>query len=71
MAQLRKYIENWINGEKVKGVFVTLNDVYELIDIYNRMVKKEKPTTISSNVKNVLDKCKIETKVDGIGWVIA
>jgi hypothetical protein len=38
---------------------------------YNAMVRNEKPEFINGKVKEILDKCKIETVVEGIGWRIA
>lgn len=70
MEKLRAYLEKWIDGKKVKDIKVTPVDIYNLIDIYNDIIKKRKPEFISGNVKNVLDKCGIETVECGIGWRI-
>lgn len=64
MEILKQYINKWINGERVKGVNVTLYDIHELIDIYNGIEHE----TINSNVVNVLNKCGIKTIPHGIGW---
>lgn len=71
MKKLRKYIETWIDGGKVKGITVSLYDINECIDIYNAIVRKEKPSFINGNVKKILDNCNIKTIVEGIGWRIA
>lgn len=68
MTKLRKYIETWINGEKVRGISVSPHDIYECIDIYNALVRKEKPEFINSTVKGILDKCGIKTETNEIGW---
>lgn len=70
MKQLKEYIEKWLDGNKVKGLYVTPVDIYILVDIYNAMVNKEKPEFIQENVKKVLDKCDIKTRVKGIGWQV-
>ena len=70
MKKLKSYLEKWIDGEKVKGITVTPEDIYNLIDIYNGIIRKQKPEFISGNVKNVLDKCGIKTVECGIGWKI-
>lgn len=66
MEKLNEWINIWMDGGKVKGVKLTLAMFEELYDI----AKGYAYTTISSNVKDVLDKCEINTKADGIGWRI-
>lgn len=68
MKKLRAYIETWINGQKVRGINVSLCDIEECVRIYNAMVQKEKPEFINGKVKEILDKCGIKTVVKGIGW---
>lgn len=68
MKKLREYIEKWIEGRKVRGIKVSLMDIQECVRIYNAMARKEKPKFINGNVKSILDKCKIETVQEGIGW---
>lgn len=68
MKKLKSYIEKWIDGQTVRGISVTLRDIYECIDIYNALVRKEKPEFINGNVKKILDKCGIKTIEKGIGW---
>ena len=71
MKKLKSYLEKWINGEKVRGINVSLYDIQECVRIYNAMVRKEKPEFINGKVKEILDKCGIKTVVEGIGWRIA
>ncbi len=71
MKKLREYLLKWTNGERVRGINVTLCDIQECIRIYNAMVRKEKPEFISGKAKEILDKCKIKTVTEGIGWRIA
>ena len=71
MKKFRTYLEKWINGEKVRGINVSLYDIQECVRIYNAMVRKEKPEFINGKVKEILDKCGIKTVVEGIGWRIA
>lgn len=68
MKKLREYIEKWVEGQKVRGIKVSLIDIQECVRIYNAMVRKEKPEFINGNVKLILDKCKIETIQEDIGW---
>lgn len=68
MKKLRKYLETWLNGGKVRGLNVSLLDITELYDIYCHLTTGEKPTTIIQNVNNILNDCGIKTKSDGIGW---
>lgn len=70
MKKLREYIEKWIEGKSVIGVEVSLCDIHTCIYIYNEMINGNKPSFISEKVKEVLDKCGIKTKVEGIGWRI-
>ena len=71
MKKLREYLIKWTDGQKVRGISVTPYDVEECIRVYNAIVRKEKPELINEKVKEILDKCKIETVVEGIGWRIA
>lgn len=68
MKKLRKYLETWLNGGKVRGLNVSLLDITELYDIYYHLTTGEKPTTIIQNVNNILNDCGIKTKSNGIGW---
>ena len=68
MKKFRTYLEKWTNGEKVRGINVSLYDIQECIRIYNAIVRKEKPEFINGKVKEILDKCGIKTVVEGIGW---
>lgn len=71
MKKFREYLEKWINGEKVRGINVSLYDVQECVRIYNAMTQNEKPEFINGKIKEILDKCKIKTVEYGIGWRVA
>ena len=71
MKKFKGYIEKWLDGQKVRGIQVSLLDIRECVRIYNAMVLNEKPEFINGKVKEILDKCKIETVEEGIGWRIA
>lgn len=71
MKKLREYLEKWINGEKVRGINISLYDIQECVRIYNAMTQNEKPEFINGKVKEILDKCKIKTVEYGIGWRVA
>ena len=68
MKKLRTYLTKWIDGQKVRGINVSLYDIQECVRIYNAMVQKEKPSFINGKVKEILDKCNIKTVEEGIGW---
>ena len=71
MKKLKSYLMKWMDGQKVRGINVSLYDIQERVRIYNAMVRKEKPEFINGKVKEILDKCGIKTVVEGIGWRIA
>lgn len=71
MKKFKEYIEKWLDGQKVRGIQVSLLDIRECVRIYNAMVRNEKPKFINGKVKEILDKCEIETVVKEIGWRIA
>ena len=71
MKKLKSYLMKWMDGQKVRGINVSLYDIKECVRIYNAMVRKEKPEFINGKVKEILDKCGIKTVVEGIGWRIA
>lgn len=71
MKKLKSYLEKWTEGQKIRGINVSLYDIQECVRIYNAMVRKEKPEFINGKVKEILDKCGIKTVVEGIGWRVA
>lgn len=71
MKKFKSYLEKWINGENVKGIKVSLYDIECCVNVYNRIVRKEKPEFINRKVKEILDKCNIKSIDYGIGWKIA
>lgn len=70
MKKLRGWIEKWLNGERVRGISVSLCDIQELVRVYNSIVQGDKPEFINGKVKEILDKCSIKTATKGIGWVV-
>lgn len=68
MKKLKSYLMKWMDGQKVRGINVSLYDIQECVRIYNAMVRKEKPEFINGKVKEILDKCNIKTVEEGIGW---
>ena len=70
MKKFSTYIEKWLNGEKVRGVNVSLRDINECIRVYNAIVTKENTQFINTKVKEILDKCHIQTVECGIGWKV-
>ena len=70
MKKLKSYLEKWMDGQKIRGINVSLYDIQECVRIYNAMVRKEKPEFINGKVKEILDKCNIKTVTEGIGWMV-
>ena len=68
MKKLREYIIKWTDGQKVRGINISIYDIEECIRVYNAIIQKEKPSFINSKVKEILDKCNIKTVEKGIGW---
>ena len=70
MKKLKSYLEKWMDGQKIRGINVSLYDIEECIRVYNAIIRKEKPEFINGKVKEILDKCNIKTVTEGIGWRI-
>lgn len=70
MKKLKDYIDKWIDGKTVRGITVSQIDIFTLIDAYNAILKGDHFEFISENVKNILNKCGIETEIEGIGYRI-
>ena len=68
MKKLREYIIKWTHGQKVRGINVSVYDIEECIRVYTAIIRKEKPEFINGKVKEILDRCKIKTVEEGIGW---
>lgn len=68
MKKLKEIIEKArYTGKLPKGFAPYMME--NLIYIYNSLANKETATFIELEIKNLLDKCKIKTKTDGIGWI--
>ena len=56
-------------GKEVCGIKnVTLETRYEIAEIYNAMIRKQKPEFINGKCKEILDKAGIETIECGVGY---
>lgn len=71
MEKLRGYLEKWFDGQSVRGIHVSLEDIRECARVYNAIASGEKVEFINGKVKEILDKCNIKTKIKGIGWEVA
>ena len=71
MKTLKNYLDKWLDGEKVKGLSVSILDIRECERIYNAISIGQKPEFINGKVKEILDKCGIKTVTEGIGWRVA
>ena len=69
MKKLRQWLELWLMGKEVCGIKnVTLETRYEIAEIYNAMIRKQKPEFINGKCKEILDKAGIETIECGVGY---
>jgi hypothetical protein len=67
MDELKQVLEAWRQGQKVNGIKApALSTIIELWDIAYSGERE----TINSNAVYVLNKCGIETRERGIGWVV-
>lgn len=71
MKKLKSYIDSWLSGKNVRGIYVSVMDIHECIYIYSEIQKGLKPMFINGNVKKILDICGIRTRDNGIGWKVA
>lgn len=67
MNKLKTLLESWFDGKTVHGCKMPpVAYVWQLVDICNGTQAE----FISSDVKRVLDYCKIPYKDKGIGWKV-
>ena len=66
MKKFKEYIEKWLDGQKVRGIQVSLLDIRECVRIYHAMVRNEKPEFINGKVKEILDKHNCEYGIDSV-----
>ena len=67
MKKLKNLLEDvYISGKLPRGC--TLAETQHLVDIYNKLINQESATFIEQNVYNILVKCGIKVKPEGIGW---
>ena len=68
MKKFRELLQKILRGEKVRGLDLSIYDIDECVRVYNEIIDNKKPSFINGKAKEVLDKCGIETKIEGIGW---
>lgn len=66
MAKIHEIIYKWIS-EGRKPITMSQLDM----DVLVRVMTGESRSFINSNVKALLDRCKVNTIPDGIGWRLA
>lgn len=67
MKKLRQILDNIQDtGKLPRGI--TLCDCYILADIYNALVRREKPEFIQQSIHDLLVKCGLNVEQRGIGW---
>ena len=71
MKKLDKIVQTLLEGEKVRGLHLSLLDIRELEYISYTLTHNKTATTINSNVKQVMEKCGFTLKTEGIGWKIS
>lgn len=71
MKKFEKLICAWLDGKQARGFKgVSLETMREIIDIRDAVADGRKPEFINGEVKQILDKCGIETIERGVGWEI-
>ncbi len=68
MEKLKQVLEAWRWGQKVNGIKRPAPST--IIELWDIAYSGERET-INSDAVYVLNKCGIETKEHGVGWVIA
>lgn len=63
MKKLHKYINNVYDTGKLRIPLTTFREL-------EAIAEGSQTTTINSTVKEILDKCGVKTKTEGIGWRI-
>lgn len=70
MKKLRKILDNIQDtGKLPRGI--TPCDCYILADIYNALVRREKPEFIQQSIHDLLVKCGLNVEQRGIGWTVS
>lgn len=70
MIKLRKILDNIQDtGKLPRGI--TPCDCYILADIYNALVRREKPEFIQKSIHDLLVKCGLNVEQRGIGWCVS
>jgi hypothetical protein len=69
MDKLKKIVEKFENGEKVRGLNVPLYVMQETIRGYELLSHGHSYEFITKDVKDIFDRCGIPTKRKGIGWI--
>ena len=65
--KLKNLLDAWTEGIKIRGIKTPpLETMQELFNIYYGNQKE----TINSSVIEILNKCRITVKPNGIGWII-
>lgn len=70
MKKLRQILDNIQDtGKLPRGI--TPCDCYILADIYNALVRREKPEFIQKSIHDLLVKCGLNVEQRGIGWCVS
>jgi hypothetical protein len=70
LYKLKKIVEKFENGEKVRGLHVPLYIMQETIRAYYILSSGRPYEFISQDIKDIFDKCGIAAKPKGIGWIV-
>ena len=70
LYKLKKIVEKFENGEKVRGLHVPLYIMQETIRAYYILSSGRPYEFIAQDIKYIFDKCEIKTKPKGIGWIV-
>lgn len=68
LKKLRQYLDIWESGKMIGGVHVSLQDIRECQDIYDKLSAGKEVEFINNIVRDILEKCNINVVNFGNGW---
>jgi hypothetical protein len=70
MDKLKKIVDKFENGEKVRGIKVSPYIMQETIRAYYTIKNGLPYEFIAHDIKDIFDKCEIAAEEKGIGWIV-
>ena len=69
MEKLKKWVDTLMAGKNIRGFkCIPLYTRWELFRVYTELNEVGKSWFLEQEIKDILDKAKINTKIKGIGW---